>query len=158
MSGFLIQPFDEIRETGVTELIGADEAVAQNQYSASVGVTLGTRISGELIHITLFSRGGDVLKPDGVLLVLDADPAAAAGDAALTAAERITVIGQILVETTDWQGDANGATASLVAELLAFHAVEALYFVWFHELATAFNSAAGDDETLEFNAWYRRDS
>ena len=161
MGGLLTQPFSAICETGVTELIGKDEAVAQNQYSASVGIELGTQVSGEILHITLFSRetgSGAVLEPDGVLLVLDADPATAAGDTALTAAERITIIGAIPVETTDWQSDANGASATILTKPVAFHAVSNLYFVWFHENATGYNSAAGDDETLHLNARYRRDS
>lgn len=157
----LIQPFETIQEAGVTELIGINEAVTQDHYSASVGVTLGTRVSGEILHVTLYSResgSGAVLQPDGVLLVLDADPAAAANDAALTAAERLTVIAQVEVETTDWHADANGASATIFTKPIAFHAVSALYFVWYHELATGYNDAAGDDEILEFNAWYRRDS
>lgn len=161
MGGLLTQPFSAICEIGVTELIGKDEAVAQNQYSASVGVTLGTEVSGEILHVTLYSRetgSGAVLQPDGILFVLDADPATTAGDTALTAAERITIIGAIPVETTDWQADANGASATILTKPVAFHAVASLYFLWFQEHATGFNSAAGDDETLHLNAWYRKDS
>jgi hypothetical protein len=161
MGGLLTQPFSAICETGVTELIGKDEAVAQNKYSASVGVEIGTEVSGEILHVTLYTRetgSGAVLQPNGVLFVPDTDPASAAGDAALTAAERITIIAQIEVETTDWKADANGASASIFTKPVAFHALSSLYFVWFQEHATGFNDAAGDDETLHLNAWYRRDS
>lgn len=159
MGGLLSQPFESILELGVTELIGINEAVAQNKYSASVGVSLpATRVSGEILQVTLYSRGGDILQPNGVLFVLDADPAVATGDAALTAAERLTVIAQIEVETADWKADANGASATIFTRPAAFHALSALYFVWLQEHATGFNSAAGDDETLDFNAWIRRDS
>jgi len=159
MGGLLSQPFESILELGLTELIGKDEAVAQNQYSASVGVSLPqARTSGEILQVTLVSRGGDILEPDGVLLVLDADPDVDAADTALAEAARQTVIAQILVETTDWQADANGASATIFVQPAAFHALSTLYFVWFQELATGYNSAAGDDEYLEFNAWIRRDS
>lgn len=162
MPARLTQPFEAIHETGLTELIGIDEAVAQNQYSASVGVTLPqARTSGEILQITLYSTeagSGAVQQPNGVLFILDADPAIAAGDAAMTAAERLTVIAQIEVETTDWKADANGASATIFTRPVAFHALSALYFVWLQEHATGFNDAAGDDELLEFNAWIRRDS
>lgn len=162
----LTQPFAAIQETGVTELIGADEQVDQNDYSASVGVSVAPSgfnkpVSGELLHVTLYSLesgSGAVQTPNGVLFVLDADPATSAGDTALTATERLTIIAQIEVETTDWKSDANGASATIFTKPAAFHALETLYFVWLQEHATSFNDAAGDDEVLEFNAWFRRDS
>jgi hypothetical protein len=154
----LTQPFERIAEFGVTELVGADEQVDQNDYSASVSVSLGTDVSGEILMVTLYSRGGDVLEPNGTLYIFDADPAIANGDTSITAAERITVIAQIAVETTDWKSDANGASATIFTKPVAFHALDTLYLAWFHELATSLNSAAGDNETLEVNAWYRRDS
>lgn len=162
MGGLLVQPFETIFELGVTELIGADEAVAQDEYSASVGVSLpAARVSGELLQFTLYTRetgSGAVQQPNGVLFILDADPAIAAGDAAMTAAERLTVIGQVEVETTDWKADASGASATIFTKPIVFHALSTLYFVWLQERATGFNDAGGDDEYLEFNAWYRRDS
>ena len=57
MSAPFVQPFAAVLETGVTELVGKDETVAQNTYSASVGVTLpGPRTSGEILQVTLFTR------------------------------------------------------------------------------------------------------
>jgi hypothetical protein len=164
--GTLTQPFNPIQETGVVELVGKDEQVDQNDYGGSVAVALGPTgynkpISGEILHVTVFSRetgSGSVQTPDGQLIILDADPATTAGDTAITAAERLTVIGAIPVETTDWISDANGASATIFTKPLAFHALHNLYFLWFHENATSFNDAAGDDEILEVNAWYRMDS
>jgi hypothetical protein len=162
----LTQPFNPIQETGIVELIGKDEQVDQNDFGGSAAVLLGPSgynkpISGEILHVTLYSRetgSGSVGTPDGQLLILDADPATAAGDTAITAAERLTVIGAIPVENTDWISDANGASATIFTKPLAFHALHYLYFLWFHESATSFNDAEGDDEILEVNAWYRMDS
>jgi hypothetical protein len=150
----LTMPFESIQEIGVTELVGADEQVDQNDYGASVEVALGTRISGEFLHFTFYSREtgtGAVQTPAGSLFILDADPAT-------TAAERLTVIAEIPVAAADWQADANGASVTIADKPVAFHAVDALYFLWFHEDATSLNDGAGDDEILEVNAWYRRDS
>lgn len=162
----LTQPFEAIHELGLTELVGKDEQVDQNDYSGSVGIDLGPSgytqpLSGEILHITLYTRetgSGAVQQPDGVLLIFDANPNITSGDTAITAAERLTLIAQIPVETTDWVADANGASATIYTKPVAFHPLRTLYFAWFHENATSFNDASGDDEYLEFNAWYRRDS
>lgn len=76
----------------------------------------------------------------------------------MTAAERITVIGHVKVAATDWKSDANGATAYVYNQPLPFHNLQTVYAVWFHEDATSLNDGAGDDEALQFKAWYRRDS
>lgn len=157
----LIQPFEEIQKGGLTELIGTDEQVDQNDYGGSVGVALAERASGEILSFTFYSRmtgSGSVQTPAGTLLILDADPAVSAGDTSIAAAERQTVIGQVVVAAADWQADANGASACITGTPIPFHALETLYFVWFHEDATSYNDAGGDDEILEFNFWYRRDS
>jgi hypothetical protein len=41
---------------------------------------------------------------------------------------------------------------------VAFHNLQTLYLVWFHEDATSFNDAAGDDEQMILRLWYRRDT
>jgi len=150
-----------ITELGATELIGINEAVAQNQYCASVGITLGTQpISGELLAFAFYSQesgSGAVLQATGKLILLDADPASAAGDTALTAAEQLTILGVIDVAAGDWVADTGGAVAYIVDTPIPFHRLTSLYAVWKHTLATGYNDAAGDDESLNFNAWYRRD-
>lgn len=149
-----------IGEGGLTELIGVDEQVAQNKFGGSVGVTLDATLkrSGEIVSLALYSTGGGILTPAGKLLVLDADPAVAVGDAALAAAEWATVLGVVAVAAGDWVADAAGAAVFKADVGLAFHAVQSLYFVWLHQDATTFNSDAGDDELLQLNFWYRRDS
>lgn len=156
-----MQPLSSLLEAGLTELIGINEQVDQNDYGGSVEIAFGATCSGEILMVTLYSTEdgtGAVQEPDGVLLFLDANPAIAAGDVAMTAAERVTVIGQINVETTDWQSDANGASACIKDQPIAFHDLASIFVVWFHENATGFNDGAGDDEQLEMNFWYRRDS
>ena len=166
MSGY-VQPFTPIHEGGLTELVGINEQVDQNDYSGSVALTVGagsdnTRlVSGEILAVALYATEdgtGAILQSAGKLIVLDADPAIASGDTAMTAAERVTVIGTIAVLAADWVADANGAVNYIYSQPLAFHDLATLYFVWLHQSATAINSDAADDEQLEFNIWYRRDS
>lgn len=148
-----------LEEGGVTELVGINEQVDQDEYGASVGVALGNTYSGEILSVTLYSTedgSGTVQTPAGKLLILDADPATSAGDTALAAAEWPTVIGIIAVAAADWLVDANGAACFIANQPVPFHALATLYFVWFHEDATSLNDVAGDDEQLEFNFWYSR--
>jgi hypothetical protein len=158
------RPFAPIQELGLTELIGINEQVDQNDYSGSIGVTLGTGnepISGELLSVCFYSTedgSGSVQQPEGYLYVLDADPAVTSGDTAITAAERVTVLGRVQLAAADWDADANGACAYIYDTPIAFHDVTALYFVFKLTSATSLNDGSGDDEQLEFNAWYRRDS
>jgi hypothetical protein len=160
----LTNPRYEIAETGNKTLIGADDQVDQNDFGASVAVTLGDGVrpvSGELLSFMFYSGEtgtGAVQTPAGTLLLLDADPAVAAGDTALTLAERSTIVGHVPVEAADWIADANGASACILEKPIPFHNLQTLYAVWFHTGATSYNDAAGDDETLAFNAWYRRDT
>lgn len=156
-----VQPFTAIQEGGITELIGINEQVDQNEYSASVGVSLGATYSGEILAVILISTeddSGTIQTPAGKLLILDADPATSAGDTALAATEWPTVIGIIPVAATDWLSDTAGAAAYITDTPVPFHPLATLYFVWFHESADSFNDAAGDDEQMELNFWYRRDS
>ena len=160
----LTSPHYQITETTLTELIGQDEQVDQNDYGGSVAVTLGDGVrpvSGEFLSFMLaaFEDGtGAVMTPAGTLLLLDADPAVAAGDTALTFGVHVSVIGMVKVLAGDWISDANGAIAFIHDVPVPFHNLQTIYAVWFHQDATSFNDAGGDDEYLAFNAWYRRDS
>lgn len=155
-----IQPFAAILEGGLTELVGINEQVDQNEYSASVGVALGDTYSGEILGIALYSTedgSGSVQTPTCKLFILDADPASTAGDTALAAAEWVTVIGRIDIDSSEWESDANGAMV-YKATPVPFHALSTLYLVLKNKSATGINDAAGDDEQIECNLWYRRDS
>ena len=155
------KPFAAILEGGLTELVGINEAVAEHAYSGSVVVDLGGIYSGEILSFAFYATedgSGAVQDSAGFLFILDADPAVVSGDTALAAAEWPTVLGRVKVQATDWTVDANGGAAYICDQPVAFHATRYLWFVWFHDDATGLNDAAGDDEQLEFNFWYRRDS
>ena len=164
----LQKPFSAILEAGVTALVGKDQQVDQNDYGASVAVALGTSdvtdepVSGEILSFAFYSTeegSGAVQTPEGYLVLMDANPAVSAGDTAITAAEHRTILGIVTVESDDWTiSDANGATAFIHDTPVPFHDLASLYAVWFHADATSYNDAAGDDERLDFNFWYRRDS
>lgn len=159
----LEQPFDHIREGGLTELVGINEEVNTNDYSASVEVSLpgDQPITGELLSFALYATEdgtGAVQDSAGRLIILDADPAVSSGDTALAAAEWPTVLGVITVTANDWILDANGGVAYIYDQPIPFHPVSSLFFVWLHEDDVDLNDGAGDDEQLEFNFWYRRDS
>ena len=154
------QPISAILEGGLTELIGINEQVDLNDYSGSVGVALGGTYSGELLNITLYSTEdgtGAIQDNAGVLFIFDADPSIASGDTSMSAVDGITAIAKINILATDWTVDATvGICTKTVA--VGFHAVSTLYFVFKNTDATAFNDNADEDEQLEFNFWYRRDS
>jgi len=60
------------------------------------------------------------------------------------------------IEASDWDTDANGGSACVKDQVVAFHAVTSLYLVWFHTDDTDLNDAAGNDEVLEVEIKYRR--
>ena len=63
----LTSPRYQIREIGVTELIGKDEQVDQNDYGGSVAVTLGDGnlpVSGEILAFSFHSTEDRVVKKD----------------------------------------------------------------------------------------------
>jgi len=159
----LSRPWDPIRETGMQTLIGADDQVTQYDYGPTVDVTVGSDqpASGLIRQLTFVSGeagGGAVLSEAGVLYVLDADPNTSVGDANLTLAELETVIAKFEVAAADWKEENSGA-AGCVAHYKGewpFHACSTLYLVYYHEGATTYNSAAGDEETLKVNIWYER--
>lgn len=158
----MLQPFDGIREIGLTELVGINEEVNTSDFGGSVAVDVspGDQPASGVLHTFAFyateDGSGAVHDSAGKLIILDADPAIAVGDTAMTAAEWVTVIGHVDVDTGDWTTDANGGVAFIYDNPVYFHDVSTLYFVWFHEDATDLNDAAGDDEQLECNAWFQR--
>lgn len=145
-------------ETGVTELVGKDEKVDQNDYGGSVPITVHG--SGELLSFLFIATeegDGAVQDSAGTLFILDADPAVSAGDTALALAEHQSVIGKVDVAAGDWSTDANGGTAFECCQPVPFHEAENLWLVWLQTDATGLNDVAGDDEVLEVNIWFRLD-
>lgn len=157
----LTQPFHPIVEIGLTELVGINEQVDQDDFGGSVAVTLPYEMSGEILNALFVSTEdgtGAVLYPAGTLLIFDTDPTIAAGDTDVGAGNWENLIGMIEVAATDWKTDAVGAAAYITGTPIAFHHLSTLYLAWFHEDATSYNDAAEDDEQLEVNLWIRRDS
>jgi hypothetical protein len=156
-------PLGPIYEVGLTEIVDKDDQVDQNDFSATVDLTVGIGTlptSGEILSIVLVSSelgSGGVQEPSGELLFFDADPNTTAGDTALTTAEWKTLIGKVSISDSDWISDANGAVY-FDDVAIPFHEVSTIYVVWLHTYATSYNDAAGDDEELHLNLWYRRDS
>ena len=161
MAALLTKPFANILEAGVTELVGINEQVDQNDYSGSVAISLGAQpVSGEILAFAFYATedgSGAILQSTGKLILFDADPAVTSGDTALAAAEYPTILGVVEVGSSDWHADTAGAVAYITDTPVPFHALATLDAVWFHSAATSINSAAGDDEQLELNFWYRRD-
>lgn len=156
----LSTPFAAILEGGLTELIGANESVAQNRYAASVGVSLGGTYSGEALSILLIAQesgSGSIQAATGHLVIFDADPSIAANAAAIATGKWPTVLAVVDVASGDWHTDANGGAAYIMVQDVPFHAVATLYFTFFLESA-AINDADEDNETLSVNFWYKRES
>lgn len=153
-----VQPFSEMVEGGLTELIGVDEQVSQNQYSGSVEVTLSEQLSGEILGATLYSNGGSIIVESGELFFFDLDPSIAVGAAAIGVAEWPTSLGSIPVLSSDWTSDSNGAHANIKKEPITIHPVSSLFLVYKHTGSTQWNSLVGDNELLRVNFWIRRDS
>ncbi|MEJ2688281.1 MAG: hypothetical protein P8124_14095, partial [Gammaproteobacteria bacterium] len=143
-----------IFESGVTELVGINEQVDQNDYGAHVAVNLHG--SGEILGAHFVSSGGDVLQVAGDLLIFNAAVTVAAGDTSITLAERRELCGIISISASDWQADANGASQYIYSQPVAYNTND-LYLVFFLTSATSINSAAEDDEILEVNLFYRLD-
>lgn len=156
--------FAPIEESGVTEIVGINEQIDQNDYSKSVEIPLtvsGARPqSGFVIGVVLVSTedgSGAVMVPACELYFFDSDPTVAAGATSITAADWVKCIGKIDIAAADWNADATGAVVSKSAAevMLAFHEVNSLFVVMKNIDATAINSAAGDDEQIEFNVLYQ---
>jgi hypothetical protein len=150
-----------VSEGGLTELVGTDEEVKQNEYGGSVAVALGGAYSGTITQVMLLtseSGTGSILTPSGRLFIFDADPSISSGASAIPVLSWPFVIADIRVASSDWDSDANGAVAAVLDQPVDFHELSTLYFAWLHKDATSFNDAAGDDEQLRFNFWYQRSS
>jgi hypothetical protein len=157
----LVKPFAGIVEAGTVELIGINEQVDTDDYCASESVALGAAHSGEIVSVLLTTTEDDtgaILEPAGWLYFFDANPNTISGGVVMNVGARAFMLGRIKVEAADWDKDANGGSAYIFNQLVFFHSVSTLYVAFKLTSAVSFNDAAGDDEQLELNFWYRRDS
>ncbi len=158
-------PFAAILETGLLELIGEDstEVSASGDYSNTADLALGGTFSGEILSFMLASHengSGAVQEGNGVMYFFDADPDVSAGDTALAVigAEHATIIGITQIQAGDWDSDASGAVVHKTVAI-PFHAIATVFAVYRNTDASAvWNSAVGDNEVLDINMWFRRDS
>lgn len=151
---------EPIYTTGMTELIGVNEQVDQNDYAGSVFVPISG--SGELLSYLLVSGesgSGAVQTPEGKLLIFSADPTISAGDTSITAAEAATLIGVVDVASGDYVDVTNAKAAYITDTKVPFHKGSGggLWFSFKLTSATSLNDAAGDDEFLNFSVWYRKE-
>ncbi len=152
-------------ETGITQIIGINdtEVTASGDYSSTADLSLGGTYSGEILGFQLTSLetgSGAIQTGVGVVYFFDADPNTTSGDTALAAAgaEHNTIIGITHIAADDWDSDATGGVVHKTVAI-PFHALATIYCVYRNTDASAvWNSAAGDDERLNINMWFRRDS
>lgn len=149
----------DILEAGMTEIIGEDEQVAQNQFAASAEVALAqTRHRQGVIRSVgfYFNAPAPAISPAGELLFLDADPAVAAADTDLLEAEWLTMFGNVPLANADVIKDATatGGIALYHDLYIPFHMMGSIWLVFKLTSATQYNSAGGDNETLDVNFWY----
>ena len=150
-------------EVGLTQLIGINEAVGVNQFSATADLdvtrtvgSLTAAVPGEIQSFLLVSSAaGAPLEPTGWVFFFHTDPNTTTADAALELVDRQALLGQVEILAADWDSDATGASVSKFVAI-PFHSVDTIFVVFRNEGA-AINDAGGDDELLSINVWYRRD-
>lgn len=160
------------KQTGFIELVGTDEQVDQNEWSASANVPIKPEQQGFDISSIILRQGmdgsatGASLAITGFVVFFMGDPSIANGTAigALTRAQMDKIIGWFDVAAADWQSW-RAASAADDADI-AFIASEDdricvprmadgdLYAALLLTSATSINSAAGDDEDVYLKVLY----
>jgi len=159
-----VQPFAPMAEIGLTELVGTDEEINTGDFTGTVQKDLGGTYSGELKSFSFYTTDetsaseGAPQDSAGELLIFDASPTIGSGAVDMAACAWQAVVGKVVVAASDWITDASSGTAFIFDQPVPFHAVSSLYFSWNHTDGTDLNDNALDEEVLEFNAWYKRES
>lgn len=141
------------------ELIGINEQVAADEYSASINFFFNGS-SGVIRKLCMYATqddSGTIFTPAGTLYIWNIDPAVSAGDTSMTAIERTNIVNQYTFVAGDWDSDANGAsTCKLIDDVF----VNTFFFASWRSATgeVEWNSAVGDDEQLQFLMWSRTDS
>jgi hypothetical protein len=143
------------KRTGLIELVGKDEALDQNKFSASVEVALDPIFTGRgalLKGLTFFQweeGDGAIQAISGNLLILDADPAVTANSADLTLAEWKTCRGYVSIATSDWVGGTAGQVVHQAnVDLPIPNSSTSIWLVFEMTSATPMNDTADNDEVL----------
>lgn len=158
----LSKPFDAIKEGGSTEMVGKDFAgMTQDELSAAKEISLGGTYSGEVVQacLTQSEEGTGAILSDIALrlFIFDADPSISTADALIATASHLLLLDEVAFANGNFWIDAGAATLCMQMNTL-FHAVGSLWFAIATEGATEINSAAEDDEVVDLNFWYRRES
>ena len=151
-----------MRSSGQVTLVGINNAVDQNKWSPSVALSLdvGETVLGSYIKAVRLIAGesgsGSVIKSVGDVVFFNADPAIASNDAAITAAEWLTVVGHATFAAANYTtGDALGAVAQANVEI-PLPPTSTLWAALLKTDAAALNDAAGDDEFLILEVMYTK--
>jgi hypothetical protein len=149
---------DWIIESALTELVGANETVAQNEYGAGTAIPVSISAAGGIIKSLILSQveldAGAILSVAGVLVFFTADPICAVGDTALTSTAWGRAVGTVTVAAGDWVTDANGGVALKSGLDIPFPRLANLWCVFKLTSATSINSGATDDEVLSIKVYY----
>ena len=160
------------KRTSYTTVIGADVQVAQNKFTASTSLTVTPEAGGlEILGVQLkqaYAGGatGAALSAPGTLYFFDSDPAIAAGTAnnGLTEAQINAIIGQLVIQDTDWTHLANnismfanfgGLWVGQDSNSIRTFPIYTVYVAFLYTGATQWNSAAGDEEVLSLRLIYK---
>lgn len=106
----------EIQSSGVLELVGVNEQVDQYEYSQEVEQAFSRTISGEILNVTLISTedgSGAVLRPEGTLFGLNADPNVSVGATTLGAANFPKVVAQVEIDSSLWSTNDTGGAVGI---------------------------------------------
>lgn len=128
-----------------TTLIDADTQISNGTHTAPQSVTPSISGTGNILSLTFYSTGGDILIPAGILYILDSSPTLVDSNTAISASDKPNIIGKIKLAASDWDVDSEGAIAYRNIKI-PFN-VSTFYVTWKH-LDSEFNSATEDNEVL----------
>ncbi len=156
-----VKPFQAPTQIAdAVELIGANESVANDNYTKTVTAAFSGTVAGDITGLALIAAvkaggTGGVIAPVGKLYVFDSDPQTNADDSALAAngAEHKTALAVVDVDVADGDSDANGA-AWWQPVRIRHQALANLYVVFRNLSGSAYNDGAGDDEELYLSVWH----
>lgn len=145
-------------------LIGADDNnILQDTFGPSQELDVAdARICGEIISVSLTSRGGAIIKEAADLFVFRGDPSISAADNDYLAIHAYLLEGRIHIAAADWAEALAGtdtAGSSFTESRLPFETDDTgdLYLALAHRGTTEINPGAGDNEIIEATIHIRFD-
>ena len=140
-------------------ITGINEQVDQNEFGASRLLNIvGRQHDGKITMITLIATEdgtGAILGNAITLYFFRSDPVIGVGDADLSIADANACIGKIEVYEGDWETFASSGIATITPNFpYTSDGSGSIYCACVNRSATSYNSAAGDDEQLEFSVTF----